>query len=100
MRRQLGAESVLLHGRCWRHRTDGKLAPKASWHAHQDQWLRWALTQPCHSSLVFSGRPAAANAAQAFGWFAPELGELVPIRCTTCDAWHIRTQPAEPDSPR
>lgn len=85
-----------MHGRCWRRRTDGQLAPKAEWRAGRNQWLRFALDRPCGSSLVYSSPIAAANAAEAFGWFAPELGELVAVRCSRCDAWHIKVQGEDP----
>lgn len=90
VRGHMGAETVLMHPTCWRRHVSEQLAPKAEWRAGQNEWLRSALDQPCGSSLVYSSPAAAANAAEAFGWFAPELGEFVAVRCSRCDAWHIR----------
>jgi hypothetical protein len=92
----MGSESVLMHGRCWRRSTERQLAPKAEWRAGRNEWLRCALDEPCGSALAYSGPLAAANAAKAFAWFAPELGELTAVRCSPCDAWHVGVQTEDP----
>lgn len=88
--RRLGTESVVIHRKCWRQLSDETTPPELDWRERKTRWLRTALAMPCGTSLAYSSAGAAENAAMALGWFAPSLGELVPVHCARCDAWHIR----------